>query len=212
MSLDKNKIDYSLYLVTDREVMKGNNLFTAVEEAISGGVSLLQLREKYASTREFYNTAVKMKQLASKYNIPLIINDRLDIMLAVDADGIHIGQNDLPLNIVRAVAGNDKILGCTVSSIEEAIQAETEGADYLGAGPVYHTGTKKYDTKPIGVEVLAKIKKSTNIPVVAIAGINETNAGEIKKAGVDGIAVVSAILGKKDKASASRELREIFRK
>lgn len=209
MNLNKGQIDYSLYLVTNRDVMEGSDLYKAVEDALQGGVTLLQLREKNLSTRKFYNTALKMKQLTLKYNIPLIINDRLDIMLAVDAEGLHIGEKDLPLKTARKISGKDKIIGCSVSNIEEARQAEIMGADYLGM-TVYSTNTKKNADEPVGTEMLGSIKKIINIPIVAIGGINEMNANEVKKSGVDGIAVVSAILGEKDKFGISRRLREIW--
>ncbi|HZX46231.1 MAG TPA: thiamine phosphate synthase, partial [Clostridia bacterium] len=144
------KCDYRLYLVTDREILKGRDLLQAVEEALSGGVTLVQLREKDASSREFYQLAVSMKNLTAEYGVPLIINDRLDIALAVEADGIHIGQEDLPLPVVRRLLGPDKIIGYSVSNIEEACYGEKHGADYLGAGPVFATATKKVSTPTLG--------------------------------------------------------------
>lgn len=211
MGIKKDSVDYSLYLVTDRNILKGRDLFAVVEEAILGGVTLVQLREKELSSKQFYNTALKMKQLTSHYGIPLIINDRLDIMLAVDAEGLHIGQEDLPLQVARKIIGADKILGYSVSNLDEAKQGKALGADYLGAGPVYYTGTKSDAGKPIGLEELKRIKDSVKIPVVAIGGINETNAAEVKQTGVDGIAVVSAILGKQNTGAISRQLISLWK-
>lgn len=211
MGIKKSNVDYSLYLITDRNILKGRDLFQAVEEAILGGVTLVQLREKEVSSLEFYNIALKMKQLTAKYGIPLIINDRLDIMLAVDADGLHIGQQDMPISVARKLIGHEKILGYSVSNVKEAKQGEALSADYLGAGSVYPTGSKSDAGEPIGLDELKKIKESVKIPVVGIGGINETNILEVKQTGVDGISVISAILGKKDVKSISRKLISLWK-
>lgn len=174
-------VDYSLYLVTDRGMLGGKNLYKAVEEAVRGGVTLLQLREKDVGSGEFYNIAVEMKKLAGLYRTPLIINDRLDIALAVDADGLHIGQEDLPLEVARKLLGPGKILGYSVSNQAEAVYGEENGADYLGAGPVYHTGSKEVAIEPIGPAGLKRIKESVSIPVVGIGGIGIANIGEVKE-------------------------------
>lgn len=205
-------IDYSLYLVTDRGILNGRDIFKAVEDAIKGGVTLVQLREKDISSLDFYNIAVKMKALVNSYGIPLIINDRLDIALAVDADGLHIGQDDLPLQITRKLLGPDKILGYSVSNVEEAIHGQKGGADYLGAGAVYPTGSKSDAGIPIGAEGLRKIKESVSIPVVGIGGIGVNNIGEVKNTGVDGISLISAILGSQDIQSTSSMLIDLWRK
>ena len=205
-------VDYSLYLVTDRGMIGDRSLFSAVEEAIKGGVTLLQLREKDAGSGEFYSIAVEMKKLAVSYRVPLIINDRLDIALAADADGLHIGQEDLPLEVARALLGPGKILGYSVSNPAEAVYGEKNGADYLGAGPVYHTGSKVVEIAPIGAAGLKRIKESVSIPVVGIGGIGADNIAEVKKAGVEGISVISAILAAADIEKAARELREAWGK
>ncbi len=206
------RVDYTLYLVTDRGILNGRDLFEAVEAAIKGGITLLQLREKEASSREFYELAVRMKMLADRHRIPLIINDRLDIALAVDADGLHVGQEDLPVEVARRLLGPGKILGCSVSNEEEALQAERAGADYLGAGNVYPTGSKEVATPPIGVEGLRRIKEAVSIPVVGIGGIGLRNVEAVKETGVDGISVISAILGSRDIERAARELRSAWRR
>ncbi len=206
------RVDYTLYLVTDRGILGGRDLFEAVEAAIRGGVTLLQLREKEASGREFYELALQMKRVAASHHIPLIINDRLDIALAVDADGLHVGQDDLPVDVARRLLGPGKILGCSVSNEEEAVQAERAGADYLGAGIVYPTGSKEMVTPPIGVEGLRRIKEVISIPVVGIGGIGLHNIEAVREAGVDGIAVISAILGSRDIEEAARDLADAWRR
>jgi thiamine-phosphate pyrophosphorylase len=203
-------VDYSLYLVTDRDVLRGKDLFEAVEKAVKGGVTLVQLREKNISGGEFYSLAVELKKLTKHYNIPLIINDRLDIALAADADGLHIGQDDLPLTVARKLLGSGKLLGYSVSNEDEAAYGQQNGADYLGAGTVFYTGTKADIGEPIGALMLEKIKKRVNIPVVGIGGINAENAGLLKKTGIDGISVISAILGRDDIENAAGILRNIW--
>ena len=209
MLFNKN-VDYSLYLATDRPMLKDRDLFRAVEEAVLGGVTVVQLREKEASSLEFYNIALRMKQLTAKYGIPLIINDRLDIMLAVDADGLHLGRDDLPLPVARKLIGPGKILGWSVSDVEQALEGEKFGADYLGAGAVFATGTKSDAGKPIGLEALGEIKSSVSLPVVGIGGINATNIRQVKNTGVDGVCVISGILAKEDIRAASRELLALW--
>lgn len=205
-------VDYTLYLVTDRGILKGRNLFQAVEEAIKGGVTLVQLREKDISSREFYDIAIKMKELLNHYKVPLIINDRLDIALAVNADGLHIGQDDLPLKIARELLGPEKILGYSVSNTEEAVYGEHHGATYLGAGTVYPTGSKADTGEPIGPEVLKQIKQAVSIPVVGIGGIGMSNLAEVKATGIDGVSLISAILGNGDIEGTSRKLIQLWRK
>lgn len=193
----KYDINYSLYLVTDRKILGERELFSSVEKAILGGVTLIQLREKDISSLEFYNIAAKLKTVTDRYKTPLIINDRIDIALAVDATGVHVGQSDIPCNIVRKVVGEDKIVGISVSNFEEALKAEKDGANYLGVGAVFPTGTKN-DAKSVSLETLKTIKKSVSIPVVAIGGINEKNCKQLIETDIDGIAVISAILGKNE--------------
>lgn len=204
------KVDYSLYLVTERSFLGKMSLEVAVEQAIKGGVNLVQLREKNLSTLEFYNTALKIKEVTDAYGIPLIINDRADIALAVDATGLHVGQDDLPVKIARQILGKTKIIGVSAATVGEALKAVEEGADYIGAGAVFPTMTKR-DTKHIGVARLAEIKKAVDIPVVAIGGINMDNAALLKGTQIDGIAVVSAILGSANIKKAAVELKQQIR-
>lgn len=205
----KPSIDYSLYLITDRELMSAPTLEEAVEQAIFGGATLVQLREKNASSMEFYRMALRIKAITDRSGIPLIINDRADIALAVNADGVHIGQSDLPAPAARRVIGENKILGVSASSLAEAVEAERGGADYLGVGAMFPTGTKT-DAKQVSMEELRKIRSVVFLPTVAIGGINETTAQNFAGVGIDGIAVASALMAAKDIAAAARELKAAF--
>lgn len=207
--MDKSTVDYTLYLVTDRDVLKGKDLEKAVEEAILGGTTLIQIREKNESSLEFYNIALGVKKITDKYNVPLIINDRIDIALAVDAAGVHIGQSDLNCAVVRRILPKDKIVGVSAHTLQESIQAERDGADYIGCGAMFSTSTKK-DATSVRFDTLKEIKTKINIPVVAIGGIGKNNISEFKGIGIDGIAVVSAILGNEDIKSSTKELKEKF--
>ncbi|WP_252231786.1 thiamine phosphate synthase [Clostridium sp. ZBS15] len=206
-----NKIDYSIYLVTDRDLMSTETLEEAVEQSILGGATLVQLREKECSSHDFYETALKIKKITQKYNIPLIINDRVDIALAVDADGIHIGQSDLPATIVRNIIGEDKILGVSAGNLDEALKAQKDSADYIGVGAMYSTETKK-DATSTTMNELKKIMKKVSIPVVGIGGINKERVKDFKETNIDGLAIVSAIIAQKDIEKATRELKEEFLK
>jgi thiamine-phosphate pyrophosphorylase len=203
----KINVDYKLYLVTDREVLKSKNLTSAIEEGIRGGVTLVQLREKDLTSLEFYNTAIKVKEITDKYNIPLIVNDRLDIALAIDAAGLHVGQEDMPAPVARRLLGPEKILGVSAATMEEAEKAEKDGADYIGVGAIFPTSTKD-DARSVSVELLKEIKARVSIPVVAIGGINSKNVKLINTTNIDGIAVVSDILGKEDIKIAAEELKK----
>lgn len=204
------EIDYTLYLVTDRELMSTQTLEEAVESAIEGGCTIVQLREKSASSLEFYQNAIKVKAVTDKYKIPLIINDRVDIALAIDAAGIHVGQSDLPAEVVRRIIGKDKIVGVSVNTAEDAIKAVNTGADYIGVGALYSTSTKA-DADVISKEQLLAVRKAVNVPIVGIGGINYKNAGELAAAGIDGIAAVSAIIAQEDIRKAAEKLLGIFR-
>lgn len=200
-------IDYSLYLITNRSFLKGRSLKTVVEESILGGTTIIQVREKNISTREFYRVALEVKEVTDHYKVPLIINDRIDIAQAIDADGVHLGQDDMPLTIAREILGKNKIIGISAGTLDEALEAQKDGADYLGIGAIFYTGTKKDIDVPIGVDQLKHIYDNINIPAVAIGGINETNFKEVLSTGVTGISVISAILDKEDIRSASKMLR-----
>lgn len=205
----KPLLDYTLYLVTDRELMSTPTLEEAVEQGILGGCTLIQLREKNASLLEFYNMAVNIKKITDYYHVPLIINDRVDIALAVNAAGVHIGQSDLPVPVTRQMIGPDKILGVSVSNLNEAVRAEKEGADYLGVGAMFATDTKN-DAKLVTMTDLQKIKAAVRIPIVVIGGINEKTVSQFRDTGIDGIAVVSAVIASDNISAAAKGLKSLF--
>ena len=182
----------------------------AVESAVRGGCSVVQLREKTASSLEFYEYAQRVKHITGKYNVPLIINDRVDIAMAVDADGVHVGQSDLPAAVARSMIGKDKILGVSASSLAEAVAARDAGADYLGVGAMFATGTKT-EAEITSMDELRRIRDEIKIPVVVIGGINLVTVPLFKGFNIDGIAVVSAILSKPDIEAAARELKKSFK-
>ncbi len=202
-------IDYSLYLVTDHRNKTDEEFLNIIEEAIKGGTSIVQLREKTASTKDFYQLALKVKEITTRYDVPLLINDRMDIALAVDSEGVHLGQDDMPADIARKIIGDDKILGVSASTVEEAIKAQIDGADYIGSGAVFPTATKD-DADSVSKEELKSIVDSIDIPVVAIGGITIENASELKDTGIAGFSVVSAIMSADDPKEASQKLREIY--
>jgi len=182
-----------------------------VDQAIGGGVTLVQLREKTATSRDFYELALRVKAVTDGHNVPLIINDRLDIALAVDADGLHIGQEDLPVAVARRLLGPDKILGATAATVKDAVAAQAAGADYLGSGAVYPTSTKQGKAL-LPLTTLSQIKQAVHIPVVAIGGISADNIGPVRQSGVDGVAVVSSIMNSPDPASTAKEMKRIWQR
>lgn len=202
-------LDLSLYLVTDNSDNEEKFLKT-IEEAIQGGTTVVQIREKTADTLDFYNLALKVKEITTKYGVALIINDRVDVALAIDADGVHVGQSDMPCDVTRRLIGEDKILGVSAHTIEEAQKAERDGADYIGSGAVFPTSTKA-DANRVTKEELKEIVKSINIPVVAIGGISEENAHELADTGIAGLSVVSAIMSSENPKKASQNLLNIFK-
>jgi thiamine-phosphate pyrophosphorylase len=205
-----NPADLLLYLCTDRVLSLGRPITEAVEEAVAGGVTMVQLREKAASTGEFYRIALEVQAITRRFHVPLVINDRLDIALAVGAEGLHIGQSDLPLSAARRLGGTTLFIGVSVSTVKEALDAQAAGADYLGVGAVYPTGSKADAGEAIGLEGLAGIRAAVGIPVVAIGGVNGANAAAVMGTGVAGIAVISGILSRPDIRAAARNLRMIL--
>ena len=201
----KNNIDYTLYLVTYNHVSDFEKFCYKIEKAICNGVTTVQLREKNLETNLFYKKALKVKELTDKYNVPLIINDRIDIMLAIDAAGVHLGQSDMPADIARKIIGQNKILGISASNLTEAKKAYEDGADYLGVGAMFATQTKP-DADVTSMKELKKIRENVNIPIVVIGGINCKTIPLFSKIKVDGFAVVSAIMSEKDSGKASKDL------
>lgn len=197
--------DMLLYLVTDRTWLRDKTLPGVVELAIENGATFIQIREKDIEYNRFRELAIEVKRITDRYKIPFVINDNIDVAIEVDADGVHIGQDDTSLIKAREILGKDKIIGVSVGNVDEAINAEREGADYLGVGAIFST-TSKSDAIDVGIGQLKEITKAVDIPVVAIGGINEKNIQQLRGSGVDGIAVISAILAKEDIAKATREL------
>jgi len=202
-------MDLSLYVITDEKIGLGRSHIFLAEEALKGGATVIQLRDKEKSGRELYKIGVKLREITKKYGGLFIVNDRLDIALAVGADGVHLGMNDLPISVARRIAGNNFIIGASVSSPEEAILAEKEGADYISAQSVFETSSKE-DVKVIGLEGLKAIVKVSSLPVIAIGGINRDNVRDVMKTGVKGIAVISAVVSKEDVRSATEELKRLI--
>ncbi|QIK53713.1 thiamine phosphate synthase [Dysgonomonas sp. HDW5B] len=204
--------DLSLYLVTDRSLSLGRSLQSVVFDAAEGGVTMVQLREKDCSTLEFYQQAMLLKECLRPYHIPLIINDRLDIALACDAEGLHIGQSDIPYDIARKLLGKDKIIGLSVECLQDAVDANELDVDYIGISPVFGTPTKTDTAPALGLEGIREIVKISRHPAVGIGGINQTNAADIIEAGADGISVVSAIMSASDPKQAAFQLMNIIQK
>ncbi|MEK7398854.1 MAG: thiamine phosphate synthase [Candidatus Poribacteria bacterium] len=198
-----------LYFITDRNLTK-KTIISDVISAINAGVKIIQYREKELSTREMYQEAKAIREITKDKGTILIINDRIDIALAVNADGVHIGQDDMPFEIAKEILGADKIIGLTVHNAEEAILAEKLGADYLGVSPIFSTTTKKDAGKPAGLELIKKVKENVKTPLVAIGGINYDNIDEVLKAGIRNVAVISAIVTKDDvESECSKFIRKI---
>lgn len=193
----KPVLDYRVYLVTDTVYFNDDNIWNKMEAALRGGVTLVQYRDKTQESRILYERALKMKALCDKYNVPMLVDDRADIAFAVGAAGVHVGQNDLPAEVARRMLGADAIIGVSAHNAKEALAAEAAGADYLGCGAVYPTGTKK-DTSVIGVEGLKAIRAVTKLPFVGIGGVTLANYRDVLNAGADGAAIVSAILSADD--------------
>lgn len=198
--------DMLLYAVTDRAWLKGETLESQVEKALKGGATFVQLREKELDEAEFLEEAKKLKMLCRKYQVPFVINDNVEIALAVDADGVHVGQSDMEAGDVRAKLGPDKIIGVSAQTVEQAVLAEKHGADYLGVGAVFPTSSKD-DATEVPFETLKAICEAVSIPVIAIGGITKENVKELAGSGICGIAVISAIYGQKEIRKASEELK-----
>ncbi|MBE0605227.1 MAG: thiamine phosphate synthase [Deltaproteobacteria bacterium] len=202
---------WRLHVLTDRKTSRGRSHLQVAEAAIAGGADVLQLRDKEASSGRLYQEALQLRKLTGDARVPFIVNDRLDIALAVDADGVHVGQSDLPASVVRRIMAPGKILGVSVATVEEAIRAEQDGADYLGVGPVFEArGTKPDTGEPMGLDCIARIRRHCRLPIVAIGGINADNARKVREAGADAAAVISAIVSADDISEATRRLKRIL--
>ena len=204
--MNLRKEDLKLYAVTDRSWLRGRTIYEQAEEALRGGVTMLQLREKGLCEDAFMQEAVQMREICDRYHVPLIINDNVAIAGAADAAGVHLGQNDMAVSEARAVLGPDRIIGVSARTVEQAVLAERQGADYLGVGAVFSTGTKR-DAKQITRDTLREICMAVSIPVVAIGGITSENLMALKGSGIAGIAVVSAVFAQEKIEETVRELR-----
>ena len=203
------KLDTTMYFITDSTNLSEDEFLFRVEEACKGGVTLIQLREKDRTTREYISLAQKVHTITQRYDIPLIIDDRVDVALAIDAEGVHVGQSDMPVKLARQLMGKDKNVGATAKTVPQALEAYEQGADYLGVGAIYPT-TTKVKTVLTSVDTLKEIVKAVPIKVNAIGGLNKDNIGVLRNSGIDGICVVSAIMKADNPCIAAKELREAF--
>ena len=203
----KPKVDLSVYVITDRKLAAPRSVVEVVQAALRGGATVIQLREKEASTREMVELGMALLRVTRPAGVPLIVNDRVDVALAIDADGVHVGQDDMPAALARKLIGPDKILGVSAETVEQALLAQRDGADYLGVGDVYGTPTKPDAGPPIGLEGLRRIVEAVDIPVVGIGGITPDNAAAVIEQGAVGVAVISAVFAAPDPEEATRRLR-----
>lgn len=210
IEVEKVEYKYPLYLVTDEKACKGKDFYESVEASIRGGAKIVQLREKNMDTRDFFKRALKLKEICHKHGVDFVINDRLDIAIAVDADGVHLGQSDMPIQKAKEILGHKKIIGISAKNMEEALEAQKYGADYIGVGAIFATDTKK-DSGLIDLETLKDMTDQINIPVLAIGGIGLGKLGYLKDTGIDGICVISDILGSDDPEKRTRKLLEEYR-
>ncbi len=206
-----NKSDLQVYLVTDRDLCRGRNLVDVVRDAVIGGVTMVQLREKNCDTGLFVKLAQELKLLLQPYRVPLIINDRVDVALAVNADGVHIGQSDMPYAIARQLLGHEKIIGLSVENMEQVFAANELDVDYIGVSPVFSTATKTDIAQPFGLDGLQTASNLSKHPIVAIGGIHLNNAQEVIHHGADGLAVVSEIISAKNPTLAAKQLTELWK-
>jgi len=200
---------YRLCLVTDRDIAGDRSLIDIVAAAVQGGVTMVQLREKTATTREFLEAARALKALLAPLGVPLVINDRVDIALAVDAEGVHVGQTDMPVDQVRALAG-PRIIGLSITNAEQMSRDDARKVDYLGVGPLYLQQTKANASTPLGVEGFRRLRAMSEKPVMAIGGLKADNSAPVIAAGANGLAVVSGIIGAPDPAAAARRFADLF--
>lgn len=208
--MNKNQIDYSIYLCTDRDLMSSATIEESVELALKGGATVVQIREKDCTTKDFFELAKRVKSLTDKFGVPLIINDRVDIAMAVGASGVHVGQSDMPCDEVKKLVGKDMIVGVSAGNVEQARKAVEQGADYLGVGAMFSTSTKT-DAKITSFDELKEIRKKVDVPIVVIGGINHKTAPQFKAFGIDGLALVSAIVSADDVEKSTKELMEIWK-
>lgn len=201
--------DWALYVITDHHAAAGRPLLDLVRAALRGGATVVQLRMKHGSTRKMLALGQALHEVTRAAGVPLIVNDRLDVALALDAEGVHLGQEDLPAHLARRLIGPDRLLGVSVETVEQAEQARRDGADYLGVGDLFGTPSKPDAGPPIGLEALRAIARAVPLPSVGIGGVTPENAGAVIDAGAAGVAVISAVIGAADPEQAARDLRAI---
>jgi thiamine-phosphate pyrophosphorylase len=204
-------MDYGLYVVTDEKLSRGLTHPEIARRAIAGGADVIQLRDKACDCAYLYRCAEEMRDIARETGVPLIVNDRLDVALQAGADGVHLGQGDMPLKFARRVAPKGFVIGISAGTLKEALDAGRDGADYIGLGPIFPTQSKNDAGKACGLDLLREVKSRVSVPVVAIGGIGAGNAGAVIAAGADGIAVISAVVSQDDVTQAARGLKEIIR-
>ena len=213
--MNKAKIiqNWNLYVITDEQLGRGRTHLQMAQNAITGGADVIQLRDKNASGKKLYETGLELKHLASEQKVSFIVNDRLDLGLILDADGIHVGQSDIPVEAARRLLGPHKILGVSAASLMEALHAEADGADYLGVGPIFEArGTKADAGNPQGLDLLIQIRQKCRLPLIAIGGINRQNVSRVIRAGADGVAVISAIVSADDISEAANQIKSAILK
>lgn len=211
MHINRDIKKWLLYVITDEQLSRGRSHYEIVKLAIDGGADVIQLRDKTASGHKMYDDALKIRKLTRETGVVFIVNDRVDIGMAVDADGVHVGQNDLPAAAARKLIGADKILGVSVETVKDARQAKLDGADYVGVGPVFEARGSKPDTSaPHGLQLLTDVRNKIDLPIVAIGGINRNNAAVTIQAGADCLSVISAVVSAHDIQTAAYELRQVI--
>lgn len=210
MVRSEKAVDWSLYVITDTQVIGARSLVDVVESALRGGATVLQYREKKKSTRIMVEEATALAALCRRYRVPFFINDRIDVALAVDADGVHLGQDDMPVPVARRLLGPRRLIGVTVHNPQEIHKAQQDQADYISLAPVFATPTKPDHQTPMGLDGLKRLMACVRCPAVAIGGIKAENIGQVMQAGVNGVCVVSAVLGQNDPEQAARTLRTLM--
>jgi len=211
--MNKRKIiqSWNLYVITDEQLSGGRTHLEIVRQAIAGGAEVIQLRDKAASGKKLYETGLELKQLTREKGVTFIVNDRIDLALILEADGVHVGQSDIPARAARRLLGPDKILGVSAASLAEALQAEADGADYLGVGPIFEArGTKVNAGNPQGLELLVHIRQKCSLPLIAIGGINPQNVSRVIQAGADAAAVISAVVAAVDISKAASQIKSVI--
>lgn len=204
-------IDWGLYVVTDRKIAGKRDIAEVVLAAIKGGATVIQMREKESSARDMIDLGKKLQKIAAPRGVPFIVNDRADVAFALNADGVHVGQDDMPLSVVRRILGKDKIIGVSARTVSQALEAQSQGADYIGAGDIFGTKSKPDAGEAIGIGTLSAIVKAVHTPVVGIGGISKENAAEVIKAGAAGLAVISAVVGAENPEKAAKDLSYIIK-